>query len=71
LLRFGEMYATALAGDDHVARRSIMLTVGGELGGGAAPLRLTTLHLLNKLLSDELKFYARVYMGEGVYRIAA
>jgi hypothetical protein len=65
------MYATALAGDDHVARRSIMLTVGGELGGGAAPLRLTTLHLLNKLLSDELKFNVRIYVGEGVYNIAA
>jgi hypothetical protein len=37
-----------------------MLTVGGELGGGAALLRLATLHLLNKLLSDELKFYARI-----------
>jgi hypothetical protein len=71
LLRFGEMYAMALAGDDHVARRSIMLTVGGELGGGAAPLRLTTPHLLNKLLSDELKFYARIYVDEGVYNIAA
>jgi nucleotide-binding universal stress UspA family protein len=71
LLRFGEMYATALAGDDHVARRSIMLTVGGELGGGAAPLRLTTLHLLNKLLSDELKFNVRIYVDEGVYNIAA
>jgi len=39
-----------------------MLTVGGELGGGAAPLRLTTLHLLNKLLSDELKFNVRIYV---------
>ena len=65
------MYATALAGDDHVARRSIMLTVGGELGGGAAPLRLITLHLLNKLLSDELKFNVRIYVDEGVYNIAA
>jgi hypothetical protein len=71
LLRFGEMYAMASAGDDHVARRSIMLTVGGELGGGAAPLRLTTLHLLNKLLSDELKFNVRIYVGECVYNIAA
>ncbi len=65
------MYATALAGDDHMARRSIMLTVGGELGGGAALLRLTTLHLLNKLLSDELKFNVRIYVDEGVYNIAA
>jgi nucleotide-binding universal stress UspA family protein len=48
-----------------------MLTVGGELGGGAAPLRLTTLHLLNKLLSDELKFNVRIYVDEGVYNIAA
>ena len=49
----------------------VWLTVGGELGGGAALLRLATLHLLNQLLPDELKFSARVYIGEGVYRIAA
>jgi hypothetical protein len=71
LLRFGEMYATALAGDGHVRRRSVMLTVGGELGGGAALLRLATLHLLNQLLSDELKFNARLRVGQSVYRIAA
>jgi hypothetical protein len=29
------------------------------------------LYLLNQLQPDELKFNARVYMGEGVYRIAA
>jgi hypothetical protein len=71
LLRFGEMYATAIAGDGTVKRRSVMLAVGGELGGGAALLRLATLHLLNQLLSDELKFYARIYVDEGVYNIAA
>ena len=65
------MYATALAGDDHVARRSIMLTVGGELGGGAALLRLITLHLLYQLLPKELRFNVRIYVGEGVYNIAA
>jgi hypothetical protein len=78
LLNFGEMYATALAGDGTVGRRLVELAVGGELGGGAALLRLATLHLLNQLLAeaqkpepDELKFGVRVYMGEGIYRIAA
>jgi hypothetical protein len=70
-LIFGEMYATALAGDGAVGPYDVWLTVGGELGGGAALLRLATLHLLNRLLSDELKFGVRVYIGEGVYRIAA
>jgi len=71
LLYFGEMYATALAGDGAVGPYDVWLTVGGELGRGAALLRLATLHLLNQLLPDELKFNARVYIGEGVYRIAA
>ena len=72
LLRFGEMYATALAGDGHVGPGEVVLTVGGELGGGAALVRLATLHLLNQLLSNELKFNARIYVGEGrYYRIAA
>jgi hypothetical protein len=70
-LLFGEMYATALAGDGHVGPDEIMLTVGGELGDGAALLRLATLHLLNQLLPDELKFGVRMYMGKGVYNIAA
>jgi len=67
LLLFGEMYATALAGDGHVGRRLVELTVGGELGGGAALLRLASLHLLNKLLSDELKFGVQTYIKEGRY----
>jgi hypothetical protein len=72
LLIFGEMYATAVAGDGHVRRRSVMLAVGGELGGGAALLRLATLYLLNQLLSDELKFNARAYMvRDRYYSIAA
>jgi len=70
-LLFGEMYATAVAGDGSVWRRSILLTIGGELDGGAALLRLATLYLLNQLQPDELKFGVRVYMGEGVYRMAA
>ncbi len=65
-LIFGEMYATAVAGDGHVGRRLVELTVGGELGGGAALLRLASLHLLNKLLPDELKFGMRVHV-EGAY----
>jgi hypothetical protein len=67
LLYFGEIYATALAGDGSVRRRRVELIVGGELGGGAALLRLATLHLLNQLLPDELKFNVRVYVGEGRY----
>jgi hypothetical protein len=64
---FGEMYATAVAGDGHVASDRVALTVGGELGGGAALLRLTTLHLLNQLLSDGLKFNVRIYVKNGRY----
>jgi len=71
LLRFGEMYATALAGDGHVESGEVELVVGGELGGGAALLRLATLYLLNQLLSDELKFSARVYVERSKYRITA
>jgi len=71
LLRFGEMYATAIAGDGTVGPREVELAVGGELGGGAALLRLATLHLLNELLSEDLKFGVRAYAGGGIYRIAA
>jgi hypothetical protein len=67
LLRFGEMYATAIAGDGTVGPREVMLTVGGELGGGAALLRLATLYLLNELLSKDLRFGVHTYVGEGRY----
>jgi hypothetical protein len=67
LLRFGEMYATAVAGDGHVGHRLVVLAVGGELGGGAALLRLATLLLLNQLLSDKLKFDVRAYVERGRY----
>jgi hypothetical protein len=70
-LLFGEMYATAVAGDGTVGRRLVVLAVGGELGGGAALLRLAALHMLSQLLPDELKFGVEVYMGRGVYNIAA
>jgi hypothetical protein len=70
LLLFGEMYATAVAGDGTAGPREVELAVGGELGGGAALLRLATLHLLNQLLSDELKFNAQIYVKRGIYRIA-
>ena len=59
-LIFGEMYSTEVAGDGHVGPDMVELTVGGELGGGAALLRLATLHLLRQLLPDELKFNTRV-----------
>jgi hypothetical protein len=67
LLIFGEMYATAVAGDGTVERRRVGLTVGGELGGGAALLRLATLHLLNQLLPKELKFNTRTYESKSRY----
>jgi hypothetical protein len=71
-LIFGEMYATAVAGDGSVWRRSVLLAVGGELGGGVALLRLATLLLLNQLLSDKLKFGVRAYVRNGsLYNIAA
>jgi hypothetical protein len=71
LLIFGEMYATAVAGDGTVGANEVILAVGGELGGGAVLLRLATLHMLNQLLPDELRFNARAYVGEGVYNITA
>ena len=71
LLLFGEMYATAVAGDGTVGPDEVELTVGGELGGGAALLRLATLHLLNQLLPDELKFGVRTYVKRGAYNITA
>jgi len=67
LLWFGEMYATAIAGDGAVGPRGVELAVGGELGGGAALLRLATLHLLNQLLPDGLRFGVRTYVKEGRY----
>jgi hypothetical protein len=67
LLIFGEMYATAVAGDGAVGPYDVWLTVGGELGGGAALLRLATLYLLNQLLPDEMKFGIRTYVKEGRY----
>jgi hypothetical protein len=72
VLRFDEMYATALAGDGHVGHRLVVLAVGGELGGGAALLRLAALLLLNQLLSDKLKFGIRTYVArDRYYYIAA
>jgi hypothetical protein len=71
-LLFGEMYATAIAGDGHVGPDTIMLTVGGELGGGAALLRLAALYLLSQLLPDGLKFGVRAYVRNGSrYNITA
>ena len=67
LLWFGEMYATAIAGDGSVERGLVELAVGGELGGGAALLRLAALHLLNGLLPDGLRFGVRTYAGGGRY----
>jgi hypothetical protein len=65
LLLFGEMYATAIAGDGSVEPGKVGLIVGGELGGGAALLRLATLLLLKELLPDELKFGVRIYIRNG------
>jgi hypothetical protein len=71
LLRFGEMYATAIAGDGSVGSRRVELTVGGELGGGATLLRLAALRLLNELLPEDLKFGVHTYVKEGIYLIDA
>ncbi len=72
LLRFGEMYATAIAGDGAVEPREVVLAVGGELGGGAALLRLAALRSLNGLLPDGLRFGVHTYVKEGrYYNIAA
>ncbi|MFZ8837713.1 MAG: hypothetical protein ACO2PM_02045 [Pyrobaculum sp.] len=71
LLLFGEMYATAVAGDGTVGPDRVELAVGGELGGGAALLRLATLDVLKKLLPNEFKFGVRVYVARGIYRISA
>jgi len=71
LLRFGEMYATAIAGDGSVGSDRVEPAFGGELGGGATLLRLATLHLLNELLSEDLRFGVHTYVGEGIYRITA
>ncbi|NAZ32682.1 MAG: hypothetical protein GU356_00035 [Pyrobaculum sp.] len=65
------MYATAVAGDGTVGLDMVVLAVGGELGGGAALLRLAALHLLNQLLPDELKFDIRTYVKDRYYSIAA
>jgi hypothetical protein len=70
-LLFGEMYATAIAGDGHVESGKVVLAVGGELGGGAALLRLAALLLLNQLLPDEPKFDVHTYAVKGSYIIAA
>jgi hypothetical protein len=67
LLWFGEMYATAIAGDGSVESDRVVLAVGGELGGGATLLRLAALRLLNGLLPDGLRFGVRAYAGGGRY----
>ncbi|MDT7870819.1 MAG: PaRep2b protein [Thermoproteus sp.] len=71
LLWFGEMYATAIAGDGAVEPRKVVLAIGGELGGGATLLRLAALRLLNELLPDGLRFGVHTYVKEGIYLIAA
>ncbi|MFZ8807847.1 MAG: hypothetical protein ACO2PN_07050, partial [Pyrobaculum sp.] len=72
LLRFGEMYATAVAGDGTVGPDNVKLVVGGELGGGAALLRLAALRLLDQLLPDERKFGVRTHVvRDRYYYIAA
>jgi len=72
LLRFGEMYATAVAGDGSVGPDVVVLTVGGGLGGGAALLRLAALYVLRQLLPDGLKFGVRAYVRNGSrYNITA
>jgi len=45
----------------------VRLVVGGGLGGGAALLRLATLHLFNQILPKEFKFNARIYVKKDRY----
>jgi len=71
-LIFGEMYATAVAGDGTVGPDNVKLVVGGELGGGAALLRLAALRLLDQLLPDGRKFGVRTHVvRDRYYYIAA
>jgi len=65
------MYATAIAEDGSVGLDKVEPAVGGELGGEATLLRLAALRRLDQLLSKDLKFGVRTYVGEGIYRIAA
>jgi hypothetical protein len=71
-LLFGEMYATAVAGDGTVGPGEVALVVGGELGGGAVLLRLAALRLLDQLLPDGRKFGVRTHVvKDRYYYIAA
>jgi hypothetical protein len=53
-------------GPDEVA-----LTIGGELGGGAAFLNLAALRLLNELLPNEMKFKVQLYAYRGIYYVTS
>jgi hypothetical protein len=73
LLHSGEMLAGAIEGGDSVGSNKVELAVGGELGGGAALLRLAALRLLNELLnellSNKVKFNVQLYTGVGTYYV--
>jgi len=73
LLHSGEMLAGAIEGGDSVGSNKVELAVGGELGGGAALLRLAALRLLNELLnellSNKVKFDVQLYTGVGTYYV--
>jgi hypothetical protein len=69
LLYSREMIGAAIKepmGPDEVA-----LTIGGELGGGAAFLNLAALRLLNELLPNEMKFKVQLYAYRGVYYVTS
>lgn len=56
---------------DSMGPDEVALTIGGELGGGAAFLNLAALRLLNELLPNEMKFKVQLYAYRGVYYVTS
>ena len=56
---------------DPMGPDEVALTIGGELGGGAAFLNLAALRLLNELLPNEMKFKVQLYAYRGVYYVTS
>jgi hypothetical protein len=56
---------------DSMGPDEVALTIGGELGGGAAFLNLAALRLLNELLPNEMKFKVQLYAYRGIYYVTS
>jgi hypothetical protein len=56
---------------DPMGPDEVALTIGGELGGGAAFLNLAALRLLNELLPNEMKFKVQLYAYRGIYYVTS